>query len=490
MGKIYTEYKSSKYDEYLKARTPQNGLGLNVYSNRVDINCETQSVLINTDLCNDFVYKDYQTHDLDPDFDFILNLNNLMVNIFDDFIWDINDYKKIFVDKQKHKADYDRINFRFLNDEDIKKIFYTVEPDVVPELINFLFGSSIKFDLGVGLFDFIYADFDTPLNYLIETFEAFLSEKDILSLEKHFVFNEKQKKYEMLLDYDKTVAMIRPLMYASVYTGICPPRFDFTEDVLEQMKWYGNYLITLQNEYLEMIKFCYDEDYYPELFLGASPKARYYLYREIKGLPNEIYRTVEMSSNFCCGDDDIKILDDTYKFQDFDLNKYRIEDFDFAKDSEIDLVGMVSTLATYRNIAENYVFSKVDEILELEFSKMINSNIKIKKCKRCGKYFRLKGNYNTDYCGYVAEYETRNCREIAAAEKYKEKNADNKALQIYNKYYKRYHARLKVKQIKEPDFYGWKYKTLIMRADCEDGNVTPEEYEAWNEEYFPNRTKK
>ena len=123
MGKIYTEYKSSKYDEYLKARTPQNGLGLNVYSNRVDINCETQSVLINTDLCNDFVYKDYQTHDLDPDFDFILNLNNLMVNIFDDFIWDINDYKKIFVDKQKHKADYDRINFRFLNDEDIKKSF-------------------------------------------------------------------------------------------------------------------------------------------------------------------------------------------------------------------------------------------------------------------------------------------------------------------------------------------------------------------------------
>ena len=67
---------------------------------------------------------------------------------------------------------------------------------------------------------------------------------------------------------------------------------------------------------------------------------------------------------------------------------------------------------------------------------------------------------------------------------------NNKALQIYNKYYKRYHARLKVKQIKEPDFYSWKYKTLIMRADCEDGNVTPEEYEAWNEEYFPNRTKK
>jgi hypothetical protein len=489
MGKIFTEYKSSKYDEYLKARTPQNGLSLNVYSNRVDINCESQSVSINTDPYNDYVYKDYQTYDSDSDFDFIINLNDLMVYIFKDIVSDNKNYAKIYIDRQKHKADYDKINFRFLDDELIKLVYYKEEPDIVPDLINFLFGSSIKFDLGVGIFDFIYADFDTPLKHVIDTFESFLFD-DIFMFENHFVFNEKQKKYELLLDYDKTIAMISPLMYASVYTGICPPRFDFTEDVIEQMKWYGNYLITLQNEYLEMIKFCYDEDYYPELFLGASPKARYYLYREIKGLPNKIYTTIEMSSNFCCGDDDIKILDDTYRYQDFDLNKYRIEDFDFAKDSEVDLIGMVSMLATYRNIAENYVFSKVDEILELEFCKMINSNIKIKKCKRCGKYFRLKGNYNTDYCGYIAEGETRNCREIAAAEKYKEKNADNKALQIYNKYYKRYHARLKVKQIKEPDFYSWKYKTLIMRADCEDGNITPEEYEAWNEEYFPNRTKK
>ena len=48
----------------------------------------------------------------------------------------------------------------------------------------------------------------------------------------------------------------------------------------------------------------------------------------------------------------------------------------------------------------------------------------------------------------------------------------------------------KYRTAKESDFYSWKYKALIMRADCEDGNVTPEEYEAWNEEYFPNRTKK
>ena len=33
-----------------------------------------------------------------------------------------------------------------------------------------------------------------------------------------------------------------------------------------------------------------------------------------------------------CVDYDIKLLDDTYRYQDFDMNKYRIEDFDFAKE--------------------------------------------------------------------------------------------------------------------------------------------------------------
>ena len=64
----------------------------------------------------------------------------------------------------------------------------------------------------------------------------------------------------------------------------------------------------------------------------------------------------------------------------------------------------------------------------------------------------MKGKYDTRYCDRVAEGESRSCQEIAAAENYKVKHADDRATAIYSKYYKRYSASVKVRQIKEADF--------------------------------------
>ena len=102
----------------------------------------------------------------------------------------------------------------------------------------------------------------------------------------------------------------------------------------------------------------------------------------------------------------------------------------------------------------------------------------------------MKGKYDTNYCDRVAEGETRNCQELAAIENYKVKIADNKAIPIYNKYYKRYAARVKVRQIKEADFKKWKYKALELRDQCSDGLITVEAYTAWMEASFPNRKQK
>ena len=73
---------------------------------------------------------------------------------------------------------------------------------------------------------------------------------------------------------------------------------------------------------------------------------------------------------------------------------------------------------------------------------------------------------------------------------YKAKIADNKAIPIYNKYYKRYAARVKVRQIKEADFKKWKYQALTMRDDCAEGKISVEEYTQWMEDSFPNRKPK
>ena len=112
------------------------------------------------------------------------------------------------------------------------------------------------------------------------------------------------------------------------------------------------------------------------------------------------------------------------------------------------------------------------------------------KCKRCGKYFIMKGNYDTNYCDRIAEGETRNCQDLAAQENYKKKMADNAAIPLYQKYYKRYAARVRVRQIKEPDFKKWKYQAMTKRDECSDGKITLAEFEEWLEGSFPNRKKK
>ena len=141
-------------------------------------------------------------------------------------------------------------------------------------------------------------------------------------------------------------------------------------------------------------------------------------------------------------------------------------------------------------LTRRYSFSSTEEMLELELSKMLENGIHFRKCKRCGKYFIMKGNYDTRYCDKIAEGETRSCQELAAQENYKKKMAEDEALSIYSKYYKRYAARVKVRQIKEADFKKWKYEALVKRDECSAGQITTGEYIDWLEGCFPNRKRK
>ena len=101
----------------------------------------------------------------------------------------------------------------------------------------------------------------------------------------------------------------------------------------------------------------------------------------------------------------------------------------------------------------------------------------------------MKGNYDANYCDRVADGETRTCQELAASEKYKLRTAGDKALPLYSRYYKRYAARVKSRQIKESDFRAWRYAAIAKRDSCSAGEITPEEYEQWLEGSFPNRRK-
>ncbi len=304
------------------------------------------------------------------------------------------------------------------------------------------------------------------------------------------ILNETQEIVNDFMAYTSTFRAIRDVAYASLYSAVFPPLFE--EDPYrgrEKLEWYGNYLLTLQKEYRELLEFCYDEDFYPEVLGKLYPSERLYLFRRSKGLPVSYLRTEEflLSKNRMGGNK----MPFGLKSEELGpmlnrvLDKLSDAEMEFAEKYHIS--GAKVNLRTNTFMSVGYEVRSIAAMLELEFTKMLEQDIRFRKCTRCGKYFIMKGNYDTNYCDRIAAGQTRTCQELAAIDNYRAKVADNEALAIYSKYYKRYSARLKVHQIKEEDFKKWRYQALTKRDECTDGKITPQELTDWMEASFPNR---
>ena len=162
----------------------------------------------------------------------------------------------------------------------------------------------------------------------------------------------------------------------------------------------------------------------------------------------------------------------------------------FAEEYDLDMDELRLILAVPRFLHVDYRFSSLEELLNLEFTKMLDLNLRYTKCRRCGKYFPLKGNREAKYCETIAEGETKTCRELAIQENYKAKTADMPERKVYSKYYRRYSACVKTGQITEEKFRQWKYTAMTKRDECTDGKISMDELEAWMEESFTNKKKK
>ena len=408
--------------------------------------------------------------------------------------------QKKYLDSFSARYDIERMIF-----ENNESNFYAEHPELqyVP-LHNVLSGSDITIPLGEGILDFVYADFAPGYKDASFMHELFYNlRKEHYQKHGSLPAVKKEKRppetinnqldlvlkdyYEYFFSCDDT----REITSESLFTAVCPPVIARSADTYPALKRYYQYLRALQNEYLEIIKICFDEDYYPELLGNLSPTERYYTYRLAKGFPSSIDRKEEVYLALAPHVDKKTHRFDLAAFDKRLYAEYPEEPIEkLAAELNTSKHKIFHGLHGMRRITIRYRFSSTEDILELELSKMLENDIRFRKCKRCGKYFIMKGNYDTRFCDRVADGETRSCQELAAQENYKKKMAENKALPIYSKYYKRYAARVKGRQIKESDFKKWKYEALVKRDECTAGQITAEEYIDWMEGCFPNRKRK
>ena len=366
---------------------------------------------------------------------------------------------------------------------------------------NVLSGASIVVRYGEGILDFVYADFRTPALEAMQyplMWEALRKEYRAASssppadTEPEKVYNQTQEIVDRYFAYQDTLRLTKDILKQSLYTMICPPVFADETDSKALERYYG-YLRDLQKEYLELLEFCFDESFYPDLLGSRHPAERFYLYRDLHGYPVTMERveTAQFTSHYRTGQIMPYGMTTEEVIQRISNPVPVTEELrEFAERYHTEPKELSATLTLPHYLRVGYEFGRVDQILELEFTKLLEVGVQIRKCQRCGRYFILKGNFNPRYCDRVAEGETRNCQELAAQENFKKKAADRPALGVYDRYYRRYAARKKVRQIKEDEFKQWRYEAIHLRDECEAGKLTVEEYTQWMEEYFPNRKKK
>lgn len=151
--------------------------------------------------------------------------------------------------------------------------------DVSERKINAFSGTEITVPLGEGLLNFCYADFGSAFEHCApmhrERIQSVDGPEKIRSAQEGVIHI-----YEL---YAEVFTALSEVFYSSIYTASFPPQF--TRKTERALDYYRQYLLRLQAEFLELIEFCLDKEYRPEVLGQLYPSERYSLWCRIKGIP-------------------------------------------------------------------------------------------------------------------------------------------------------------------------------------------------------------
>ena len=264
---------------------------------------------------------------------------------------------------------------------------------------------------------------------------------------------------------------------------------------LQTLSRYYEYAVLLQRLYRSLMYFCCDAGFYREDLSGITAATRYYLFclqNEITmGMPLKSsleFRRVVPSIDDMAGavfsdkvfyfmpQSAVKQYEETCQRV---VTEGRTEKNSLERDFDLPVTFTELNAALPAVMHTEYHINTLEQLLYLEFINMLELDLRIKRCKNCGRYFALKGNYQTEYCDKYPEGEQKSCQSIAATSKYADKVKASPALGIYNKYYKRIHARKQTGSVTKAQFDKWKKDASKMRDSCDSGGMLPEQFEKW-----------
>lgn len=168
--------------------------------------------------------------------------------------------------------------------------------------------------------------------------------------------------------------------------------------------------------------------------------------------------------------------------------------FDTSKLIQFDEPGEVDTQKVLQNIHRDsdysvsmwqyFAIQSLEEMLYLEFMKMIKRGIRVKHCALCDRYFILADKRKRDYCDRPYKGK-QTCKQIGAKQKFNQSIEQDKFLQefqrIYNRMYSRYYrmdsweSDRPTKKLTEEQFKVWISEASKARQEYKAGIISGEE---------------
>ena len=123
--------------------------------------------------------------------------------------------------------------------------------------------------------------------------------------------------------------------------------------------------------------------------------------------------------------------------------------------------------------------NNIYDILDFQLRACVKQEIKMRRCKNCGRYFAVMRHGATEYCGRVADERGHTCREVGAINTWTRSKQDDEVFKTYRREYKKRFARMKADKLPPEDFYAWSEKAKEEKKKCDLGEISRDKFYAW-----------
>ena len=163
----------------------------------------------------------------------------------------------------------------------------------------------------------------------------------------------------------------------------------------------------------------------------------------------------------------------------YDLEQH---DEEFAKHWHSNFTTKLGQKAEGYDVQQFTMLENIDDMLRYELVETLVQGVEFKRCKNCGMLFVPRGRSDSVYCDFIMPGEKQPCNKIGANRQAKRKVAEDPVLKEYRGAYQRLNKRVELGYMEKEAFQAWAKDAKERCTQCQNGEITFEEYKQWLDE--------